>query len=121
MEARPGEDLAGILRSLRQKLSPPPLGAVLRVIADAAHGLHFAHELTDDQGRILNLVHRDVSPSNVFVTYQGQVKLLDFVIAKAESRVTQTTTGIIKGKSLYMAPEHARDAGFNRRADIFAL
>src|SRR6185503_20451351 len=98
-----------------------PLNLVMRIIADAAHGLHFAHEFTDDDGRPLNIVHRDISPSNISVTYQGGVKVLDFGIAKAESRVTNTTAGVVKGKYMYMAPEQARSGQVDRRADVFSL
>ncbi|MHB8875918.1 MAG: protein kinase domain-containing protein [Myxococcaceae bacterium] len=121
MEYLAGEDFSTVLRTAGRRREYVPLSVTVRVIADAAHGLHFAHEFTDPQGKPLKLVHRDVSPSNIFVTYQGQVKLLDFGIAKAESRVTNTTAGVVKGKYMYMAPEQARGQPVDRRADVFSL
>ncbi len=93
----------------------------LRIISDACIGLHYAHELADIDGKPLNIVHRDVSPHNVFVTYAGQVKVLDFGIAKAADSSHHTRTGVLKGKCSYMAPEQFRAEGVDRRADIFAL
>ena len=121
MEYLPGEDFSTVLRVASSKREYVPLHLCLRIVADAAHGLHFAHEFTDETGRPLNVVHRDISPANVYVTYQGQVKLLDFGIAKAESRITNTTSGVVKGKYIYMAPEQARSGTVDRRADVYAL
>ncbi len=121
MEYLAGEDFSTVLRTAGRRREYVPLNVTVRVIIDAAMGLHFAHEFADEEGKPLKLVHRDISPSNVFVTYQGQVKLLDFGIAKAESRVTNTTAGVVKGKYMYMAPEQARGIGVDRRADIFSL
>jgi hypothetical protein len=92
------------------------------VIARAAEGLHHAHEITDEQGIPRGLVHRDVSPHNVFLTYDGHVKVTDFGIARAEGRLSQTTeTGRIRGKCAYMAPEQVQALPLDRRADLFAL
>jgi serine/threonine-protein kinase len=92
------------------------------VLARAAEGLHHAHELCDETGRALGLIHRDVSPQNVFVTYDGQVKVVDFGIARAEGRITKTTSlGKIKGKFAYMAPEQAIGHDIDQRADQFSL
>ena len=121
MEYLAGEDFSTVLRASSRRREYVPLAVVLRVVAEAAHGLHFAHEFADDQGNCLNIVHRDVSPSNLYVTYQGQVKVLDFGIAKAESRVTNTTAGVVKGKYMYMSPEQARGVTVDRRSDVFAL
>jgi serine/threonine-protein kinase len=121
MEYLAGEDFATVLRLARRRAEVAPLSITLRVISHAAIGLHFAHEATDAKGVRLNLVHRDVSPSNIFVTYSGQVKVLDFGIAKAESRVTNTETGVIKGKYQYMSPEQARGEPVDRRSDVFSL
>ena len=84
-------------------------------------GLHFAHDFTNEAGQPLHIVHRDISPSNLYVTYQGQVKVLDFGIAKAASRLVQTRTGVVKGKYIYMAPEQAQGKDVDRRADVFSL
>jgi len=121
MEYLAGEDFSTVLRSASKRRDYVPMGLVLRVLIDAAHGLHYAHEFSDDAGNLLHVVHRDISPSNIFVTYVGQVKLLDFGIAKAESRATQTTAGVVKGKYMYMAPEQARGEKVDRRADVFSL
>jgi serine/threonine-protein kinase len=94
----------------------------LRVLVDALAGLQYAHELADYDGKKLGLVHRDVSPHNVFVTFEGQVKLLDFGIAKASvGHGDRTQTGIIKGKIQYMAPEQMAGDDVDRRADLFSV
>jgi serine/threonine-protein kinase len=121
MEYLPGEDLAAALRVAKRRSQPLPLAVVLRVVAEAAHGLHFAHEAVDAQGKPLRLVHRDVTPSNLFITYSGQVKVLDFGIAKAESQVAVTTAGVVKGKYQYLSPEQVRGEPVDRRSDLFAL
>jgi serine/threonine-protein kinase len=99
-----------------------PLRLHLRVVADALAGLHYAHELAGYDGKKLGLVHRDVSPHNVFVTYDGQVKLLDFGVAKASVGMGERTeTGVIKGKLQYMSREQMAAEDVDRRADIFAI
>src|SRR5262249_53109437 len=98
-----------------------PIAVALRIIADAARGLHYAHEFTEADGRPLQIVHRDVSPSNIFVGYEGQVKLLDFGIAKAESRATSTSVGSVNGRPLYMPPEQTNALAVDRRSDIYSL
>jgi serine/threonine protein kinase len=121
MEHLPGEDFSAVVRTAHQKRQYVPYHLVARVIADAANGLHFAHEFTDSAGRNLGIVHRDISPANIYLTYQGQVKVLDFGIAKANSKVANTAAGTVKGKYVYMAPEQARGEGVDRRADVFSL
>ncbi|EYF05440.1 serine/threonine protein kinase [Chondromyces apiculatus] len=98
-----------------------PLSAHLRVLADALAGLHYAHDLTDYDGTPMDVVHRDVTPHNLFLTYDGQVKVVDFGIAKAMDSSAETRTGVLKGKISYMAPEQARGERVDRRADIFAM
>jgi tRNA A-37 threonylcarbamoyl transferase component Bud32 len=99
-----------------------PIGMMLAILAEAAEGLHAAHETTGPDGSPLGIVHRDVSPQNVFVGYDGTVKVVDFGIAKWRGRVVQTETGEVKGKASYMAPEQllARSE-VDRRADVWAF
>jgi len=92
-----------------------------RIIADACEGLHAAHELKNDHGELIGLVHRDVSPHNLFVCYDGSVRLVDFGVAKAAGRSQHTKTGVLKGKLAYMAPEQLRRKPIDRRADIWAV
>ncbi len=121
MEYLEGESLAGLMRRLvsRRENLPPHLAA--HVLAEAANGLHAAHELRDDEGRVEGVVHRDVSPQNLFVGYDGTVKVLDFGVAKAADRLTQTEAGQLKGKIEYMSPEQAQGRPLDRRSDVFAL
>jgi len=90
------------------------------VVKDALAGLHHAHELADYDGTPLQIVHRDVTPQNIFVTYEGQVKVVDFGIARATGRSSETQQGIVKGKMRYMAPEQAMGLLVDRRADVFS-
>ncbi|HEY1956227.1 MAG TPA: serine/threonine-protein kinase [Polyangiaceae bacterium] len=89
--------------------------------ARIAEGLHVAHELRDAAGNNVGFVHRDVSPSNVLVSYDGRIKIIDFGLAKAQHRLSKTTAGVMKGKYAYMAPEQARTSSVDRRADVFSL
>lgn len=121
MEHLVGESLANFIQALRsRRLRLPPALAVY-IVAEAAAGLHAAHELRDDEGRPLRLVHRDVSPQNLFVTEQGEVKVLDFGIARHEDRLGITRTGHAPGKLAYMSPEQLASRPVDRRTDIFAL
>ncbi len=121
LEYLEGESLGGVLRRLVTRRLELDRVLAAHVIAEAAAGLHAAHELTDEDGMPRALVHRDVSPQNLFVTYDGQVKLLDFGIAKAERRSTRTEAGQVKGKFAYMSPEQCLGKPLDRRTDIFAL
>ncbi len=112
------------LQRLRQRVAkdhPFPLGQHIRIIVEALNGLHYAHELVDIDNRALGIVHRDATPHNVFVTYDGQVKVVDFGIAKAMDSSLETRTGELKGKVAYMPPEQASAQRVDRRADVFAL
>jgi serine/threonine protein kinase len=123
MEYLEGQSLKTVERRARSGNPPvglPPLLS-LRILAEVAKGLHHAHELKGFDGEPLNVVHRDVSPHNVFLTYDGQVKLLDFGIAKAANAMHLTKVGVIKGKAEYIAPEQIRGEQVDRRADVFAL
>ena len=89
--------------------------------ARVAEGLHYAHEMRDASGQHLEIVHRDVNATNIFLTYDGQVKIIDFGLAKAVNRVSKTAAGVIKGKIAYMSPEQAVGSPIDRRTDVFAL
>ncbi len=116
-----GESLWDIWYTARAKKQKLPEDVVAWIGARIAEGLHHAHEL-QVSGVKQNVIHRDVNPSNVFVTYDGQVKIIDFGLAKAKNRVTETGLGVIKGKVAYMAPEQTKSSrDIDHRIDIFAL
>jgi eukaryotic-like serine/threonine-protein kinase len=120
MEYLEGQPLNRVLHRF-QRGSGLPLGLHLRVISEVLAGLHHAHEITDYDGTPLGVVHRDITPHNIFVTYDGQVKVVDFGIAKAMNSSSETRTGVLKGKVAYMAPEQARGERVDRRADLFSV
>jgi serine/threonine-protein kinase len=122
MEYVDGESLATVLRTTSKKKERLPLEIAVRIVMDACRGLHAAHELKNVDGTLLGLVHRDISPQNIMITYDGVVKLVDFGVAKAAGRTTsETTAGQIKGKAPYMAPEQALGQRVDRRTDVFAM
>jgi len=121
MEYLFGKDLNQVIRQGQEANRPMDLENVLHVTSRIAEGLGYAHRLTDLDGKSLGVIHRDVSPHNVFITYEGQVKLIDFGIAKAATRSTRTQTGIIKGKVAYMSPEQAEGKKIDHRSDIFPI
>jgi serine/threonine-protein kinase len=99
-----------------------PLAPLLSVLADVCNGLHAAHELRDDAGRLLQVVHRDVTPANILVARSGFAKVIDFGIARARERVAgETRSGVVKGTPQYMAPEQAQGAKVDRRADVWGV
>jgi hypothetical protein len=121
MEYVRGRDLVSVMRAhLMRSIPPPGLGAF--VVREVCRALSYAHALTDDDGRPLRLIHRDVSPSNVMLSFDGSVKLLDFGIAKAlnEASENKTQTGTLKGKFGYMSPEQVEGKEIDHRTDLFA-
>ncbi|MCB9527298.1 MAG: serine/threonine protein kinase [Myxococcales bacterium] len=121
MEYIDGVDLATVLRGFRLRDSLLPLPAALYVARCVAEGLHAAHALRDAEGRPQEVIHRDVSPHNILLSYEGAVKLIDFGVAKAANNSTKTRSGVIKGKLQYMSPEQAQAQVLDARADIFSL
>lgn len=116
MEYVEGESIGALLRRTR-----PPIPCAARILADAAAGLHAAHELRNAEGELFHLVHRDVSPQNVLVGYNGSTKVVDFGVAQARGMLHTTKDGSLKGKFGYMAPEQATAQPVDRRADVFVL
>ena len=120
MEFLDGRTLGEVLEASAARGELVPLGIAVRVLADALAGLHYAHEARDDGGQLLGVVHRDFNPANVFVTYDGRVKVLDFGIAKIQSLSQASEPGVLRGKYYYMSPEMVTGQPIDRRADIFA-
>jgi serine/threonine-protein kinase len=116
-----GQTAIELLRAAARARVDVPLGVAVRIVADAARGLHHAHNATDTEGRPLDVVHRDVTPHNLFLCADGVTKVLDFGIAKAASQLHHTRTGTIKGKFAYLAPEQVKGEGIDHRVDVFAL
>jgi serine/threonine-protein kinase len=117
-----GEPLSAVLKAASRDTGSIPLPITIRIISQAAAGLHAAHELRDESGGLLGLVHRDASPQNILVTFDGVVKVVDFGIAKAAGRGSaDTNAGQIKGKAAYMSPEQVKGGELDRRTDVFAL
>lgn len=120
MEYLLGKDLRSIVNKSKEKGMPLSLENSLHVISRVCAGLDYAHNLKDYQGKPLNIIHRDISPQNIFVTYEGDVKIVDFGIARAATQSTLTQVGMIKGKVAYMSPEQAKGEHIDHRSDIFA-
>jgi serine/threonine-protein kinase len=108
-----------IRRSIEKERIPPAIGA--KIIAKVAAALHYVHNAKGVHGKSLNIIHRDVSPHNVMISWDGNIKLLDFGIAKTTAKESQTDAGVLKGKYSYLSPEQARGQRVDPRADIFAL
>jgi eukaryotic-like serine/threonine-protein kinase len=115
-----GDSLAGIQRTLRTTGERIPIDVAFKLLDDVLSGLHAAHELRDDRGDLMQIVHRDVTPHNVLLGVDGGTRITDFGIAKAKSRFTKTLTGLVKGKLTYMAPEQARGHKLDRTCDVWA-
>ena len=121
MEYLRGQDVRRIVHELSRAGQQMPLEVAIAIGIGAAAGLHYLHEKRDADGRPLGLVHRDVSPPNIFLTSDGTVKLVDFGIAKAVRRAAETRTGTVKGKVIYLSPEQCRSEPLDRRTDVFSL
>ena len=122
MEWADAEPVSFLLKEANDRQIPIPTQVGVNIVAQACRGLHCAHELRDHAGEVLGVVHRDVSPQNILVTYLGTVKLVDFGIAKATQRASSLTEdGQVRGKLAYMSPEQARGETLDRRSDIFAM
>ncbi len=120
MEFISGQNLEQIIKRAARREYLLPIGFSCRVVRDACLALHYAHHFTDAAGRPAPVVHRDVSPKNVMVTYTGDVKMIDFGIAKAKNRLNRTQVGIVKGTSGYMSPEQVKGEQLDGRTDLFA-
>ena len=120
MEFLHGKDLRAVNAKAKEKGTPVSLENALYLISKVCAGLDYAHKLKDFQGKSLHIIHRDISPQNIFLTYEGDVKIVDFGIAKAASQSTITQVGMIKGKVAYMSPEQAAGKVIDHRSDIFA-
>ena len=120
MDYLDGRTLDRVRRRSAAAGSPFTLAMQIRVVCDVLAGLEYAHNLADFDGRPLGIVHRDVSPQNVFITFDGQVKVVDFGIAKAADSTNETRAGMLKGKIVYMAPEQALGQKVDARADVFS-
>jgi serine/threonine-protein kinase len=118
MEYLEGQPMSVLQRAAGDAFTLP---MQLKVISESLTGLHYSHELKDYDGTPLNIVHRDVSPQNIFITYDGVVKVLDFGIAKASDATNQTRAGVIKGKITYMPREQMLAENVDRRADVYAI
>lgn len=116
-----GKDMRAIFERAKKRNETIPIPMACYMVMKLCEGLDYAHNKKDSAGRSLELVHRDVSPQNILVSYEGDVKLIDFGIAKAASKSSKTQAGILKGKFGYMSPEQVRGLQIDRRSDIFAV
>ncbi len=121
MEYVQGRDLRALFERLKKIKRGIPLSMAVFIISKVCEGLDYAHRKKDAQGRPLNIVHRDISPPNILLSFEGDVKIVDFGIAQAQRKLTQTQAGILKGKFGYMSPEQVRGFPLDRRSDIFSL
>jgi serine/threonine protein kinase len=121
MEYLHGHDLRHVLSEMARQHVPMRLANALAITRAVCRGLDYTHERTDASGELLGIVHRDVSPHNVLLTYSGRVKLVDFGIAKTSIQISRTRTGILKGKVAYMSPEQALGEALDRRSDVFCI
>jgi serine/threonine protein kinase len=121
MEFVEGKDLRTILTRARNRNTLPGVDLAALIAARISAALEYAHRHRDSEGRELRIVHRDVSPQNILLSDEGEVKLVDFGIAKAATKASHTDTGSLRGKLLYMSPEQAWGKALDKRSDLFAL
>jgi serine/threonine protein kinase len=121
MEYVMGKDLRGLVQRSQTRSLPLTPGHALLIASRICAGLDYAHRKKDLHGQELHLVHRDVSPQNILISYEGEIKLVDFGIAKAATQATETRTGTLKGKLAYMSPEQATGKPLDHRSDVFSL
>jgi serine/threonine protein kinase len=121
MEFIDGGNLKSIMEAVRKEGRPFPLKEAIFIMMEACRGLSYAHEIPDDNGVPLGIVHRDVSPPNIMISRRGEVKLTDFGLAKATTQLEKTDPGVVKGKFSYLSPEAAMGKPVDARADVFAL
>ena len=121
MELVPGFDLRKLLRYANRANESIPLAVVLQILGEMCDALEYAHTCLDEQGVPLHIVHRDISPSNIIVAHTGHTKVIDFGIAKANSRQLHTESGQVKGKLGYMSPEAALGMQIGPVSDVFSM
>jgi serine/threonine protein kinase len=121
MEYVHGRDLRTILRRAKERNLRIPLDIATFIVSKVSDALEYAHRKKDDRGRAIMLVHRDISPQNILISFEGEVKLTDFGIAKAATKAKTTDKGALRGKLLYMSPEQAWGKPMDRRSDVFSL
>src|SRR5581483_3165335 len=121
MEYVAGRDLRTILERFRKRKERVAPAQACYIASKMCEGLDYAHRKKDARGVPLNIIHRDVSPQNIICSYDGEVKIIDFGIAKAANRSQHTQAGILKGKFGYMSPEQVRGPPIDRRSDVFAV
>ena len=121
MEYIHGEDVRKVWKQAERQGTAIPIPLICRIIIESCSGLDYAHKKADPGGRPLNIVHRDISPQNILVSFEGGVKVVDFGIAKAADQATVTKSGVLKGKYSYMSPEQAQGRPVDARTDVFAL
>lgn len=121
MEYVAGKSVSQIARRLRHLVRPCPLPVACFIVSEVAAGLDYMHRKRDEEGNPLGIIHRDISPQNIIVSESATIKIIDFGIAKAKTKVTTTDSGVVKGKFAYMSPEHAEGEKLDYRSDIFSL
>lgn len=121
MEYIAGKDLRKIVDLFRKSATPMPMPLACYICSKVCEGLDYAHRKNDPSGQPLNLIHRDISPQNILVSYEGDIKIIDFGIAKAKDRLAKTQIGVLKGKFAYMSPEQIAGLELDRRSDIFSV